>query len=306
MHLISLASAAAVNHQYQYVEGQFRPHFPALLAGYQARSDAVAASPWARLNLSYGPHDRQRFDHFPANGHAQGALLFFHAGYWQSRDKSNFRFLAERFQAAGFHLFAFNYPLCPEVSLAELEQAVMPSVAAVQRELAAAGALPLPLALLGHSAGAHLAALIALAGSDGPGTSVPAVDGVLGISGVYDPEPLLTTTLNARLQLDSTAARRADASRRVTAGAPPGWWIVGADETESFSLQNEGMHTAWSQAGNRSHCSSVAGADHFTVLEAVAPAPAGQAGPFEAWWGEVAACHRARRGAPDQRAGTAD
>lgn len=283
-----------MTHQHDYVDGQFRPHFPALLAVYQARSDALAASPSARLNLPYGPHERQRFDHFPGDGLATGALLFFHAGYWQSRDKAGFRFLAERFQALGLHFFAFNYPLCPEVSLAQIEQAVMPGVAAARRELTAARAGQVPLALVGHSAGAQLAALMALAFSAADDKLGGPVDGVWGISGVYDPEPLLATTLNAKLRLDNETALRANVSRRVTPGAPPGLWMVGADETASFAMQNATMHAAWSQAGNTSRCSTVAGADHFTVLDSVAPALAGERGAFEAWWVEVTTFHYAR------------
>lgn len=281
--------------QHEYVDGQFRPHFPVLLADYQRRSDAVAATPAARLDLAYGRHPRQRYDHFPPSGKARGALLFFHAGYWQSRDKANFRFLAAPFQDFGLHFFAINYPLCPEVSLAQIEQAVLPSVAAVQGELKSAGTSGLPLAVMGHSAGGQLAALLALAGRAGPATaSKAAVDGVWGISGVYDPEPLLDTTLNERLQLDTEAARRANVSRRVGPQEPPGLWMVGAAETASFVRQNAEMHAAWSIAGNSSRCCEVAGADHFTVLASVAPGGPGTKGVFDAWWAEVAAFASAR------------
>ena len=276
--------------QHEYVEGQYRPHFPALLADYQRRSDAMAAAPATRLDLPYGPHARQRFDHFAPSGAARGALMFFHAGYWQSRDKANFRFLAAPFQAIGLHFFAFNYPLCPETGLAQIEQAVMPSVAAVRTELRSAGAGGVPLAVAGHSAGGQLAALLALAGQAGSATASEAgVDGVWGISGVYDPEPLLDTTLNDRLQLDTEAAQRANAVRRVRPQAPPGLWMVGAAETASFVRQNAEMHAAWSAAGNPSRCCAVTGADHFTVLESVAPDGPGTSGAFGAWWAEVAA-----------------
>ena len=123
--------ANLTDHQFQYVEGQGRPGFPALLAQFQADSDAAAAQAGAELDLPYGAHPRQRFDFFPAQGEAQGVMLYLHAGYWQSRDKSLFRFLAPAFQAWGFHVALANYPLCPDVTLDELVAAVTPSVAAV-------------------------------------------------------------------------------------------------------------------------------------------------------------------------------
>jgi arylformamidase len=289
--------------QHEYVDGQFRPHFPALLADYQRRSDAVAATPAARLDLAYGPHPRQRYDHFPPSGKARGALLFFHAGTGSRATRRIFDSLRRRFRTSACTSSPSTYPLCPEASLAQIEQAVLPSVAAVQGELKSAGTSGLPLAVMGHSAGGQLAALLALAGRAGPATaSKAAVDGVWGISGVYDLEPLLDTTLNERLQLDNEAARRANVSRRVGPQAPPGLWMVGAAETASFVRQNAEMHAAWSIAGNSSRCCEVAGADHFTVLASVAPGGPGTTGVFDAWWAEVAAFASARHQGVSARA----
>ena len=133
--------------QFEYVEGQGRPGFPALLNDYQQMSDEVSRSPGAELDVPYGPHERQRFDHFPATAPAVGVLLYLHAGYWQSRDKSQFRLLAPSFQQRGIHFVAVNYPLCPQVSLSELVTAVRPCVAAVRRHLAEQGVVNLPLAI---------------------------------------------------------------------------------------------------------------------------------------------------------------
>lgn len=273
------------DHQFEYVEGQARPGFPALLAEYRQRSDQVAAQPGNVLDQPYGPHVRQRFDLFPASGPAAGVLLYFHAGYWQSRDKAQFRFLAPFFQARGLHFVAVNYPLCPEVSLEALTQAVLPSVPAVRSHLASHGLGGLPLVVAGHSAGGHLAAEIALAThAEGVG-----VQGVLGISGVYDPEPLVATTLNQKLQLNADSAAQANVLRRVRPGLPPGLWVVGGAETSAFLAQNAAMHAAWQGAGNASASVEVPEADHFTVLGTLAPDHAGMCTAFDAWWRQVQA-----------------
>lgn len=271
--------------QFEYVEGQARPGFPALLAEYQQRSDQVATQPGNVLDQPYGPHARQRFDFFPASGPAAGVLLYFHAGYWQSRDKAQFRFLAPFFQARGLHFVAVNYPLCPEVSLAALMHAVLPSVPAVRSHLASHGLGGLPLVVAGHSAGGHLAAEIALAThAEGVG-----VQGVLGISGVYDPEPLVATTLNQKLLLTEDTAAQASVVRRVRPGLPPGLWVVGGAETPAFLAQNAAMHAAWQGAGNASASVEVPEADHFTVLGALAPDHTGMGLAFDTWWQQVQA-----------------
>ena len=276
-----------MNAQFEYVDGQGRPGFPELLADYQRRSDVAAAGTGVCLDLPYGPHERQRFDHFPALVPAVGVLLYYHAGYWQSRDKAQFRFLAPYFQGRGFHVVAANYPLCPEVSMAELVDAVRPSVPAVRRYLKAQGVPDVPLAVSGHSAGGHLAVALALSG----GAADSAVDGVWGISGVYNPEPLVATTLNQKLQLDADTAQAANVTRRVppcaSDGRVPGLWVVGGAETPSFVAQNAHMHAVWQAAGHPSTCVVVPDADHFTVLQDCIGPRCKDA--FETWWMQVAA-----------------
>ena len=246
--------------QYQYVQGLARDRFPALLACYQAKSDeAVAAGP-CRLDLRYGPLPRQSFDFFPAHGRARGALAYFHAGYWQSRDKSGFRFIAPAFTGAGIHVALVNYLLCPEVSIAALVEAAKACLPAIRSEAAQA----LPLVLSGHSAGAHLAVELALA----QGAADPPIAGVAALSGIYDLAPLVATTLNEKLRLDAAAAQACSPLHRVRGGVAPALVAVGAGETPAFLAQSRGFHEAWAAAGNRSALHIEPGADHFSLLQA--------------------------------------
>ncbi|GAA4352541.1 alpha/beta hydrolase [Variovorax defluvii] len=248
--------------QYQYVQGQARPSFPALLADFQARSDAAAATSPCRLDLRYGPAQRQRFDLFPAHGRPRGIMAYFHAGYWQSRDKSLFRFIAPAYAEAGLHVALVNYPLCPEVSVAALVDAASACVPAIRAE-AGDG---LPLLLAGHSAGAHIAAELALRRSP----AEPPVAGVAALSGIYDLVPLVSTTLNEKLQLDADGARACSPLHRVRAAVAPALVAVGAAETPAFLAQARDFHRAWTGAGNPAVLHEEDGADHFSLLEAFA------------------------------------
>lgn len=292
--------AALDDHQFQYVEGQGRAGFPALLAQFQADSDGVAAQPGAELDRPYGDHPRQRFDFFPAhgqahgqaNGAAQGVMLYLHAGYWQSRDKSLFRFLAPAFQARGFHVALANYPLCPEVSLDALVSAVAPSVAALATHVSQRGDGPLPLVVAGHSAGAHLASVLALAQGALAHDHPARVDGVWAISGIYDLAPLVHTSLNEKLRLDADAARRLSPLHMTAAAPVPAVWLVGGAETPAFLAQNAQMHQRWQ--GAFSACAEVPGADHFTVLQDWAALRGPLADTFDRWWAQVQARHSQR------------
>jgi arylformamidase len=279
------------DHQFQYVEGQGRPGFPALLAQFQADSDLVAHQASAALDLPYGPHPRQRFDFFHATGAAQGVMLYLHAGYWQSRDKSLFRFLAPPYQARGFHVALANYPLCPEVTLDELVQAVKPSVAAVALHARQRGDSDLPLVVAGHSAGAHVASLLGLTQGALPHKDLAKVDGVWAISGIYDLTPLVHTTLNQKLGLNLDTAQHLSPLRMPTAAPVPAVWLVGGAETPAFSAQNQHMHRRWQGQGGGegawSACVEMPAADHFTVLQDWAALRRPLADTFERWWAQV-------------------
>jgi len=249
--------------QFQYVTGQGRPGFATLLPDFEARSAAVASA--GVLDIRYGEAARETFDFFPATGTARGLLVYFHAGYWQSRDKSLFRFIAPAFTAQGLQVALVNYPLCPHVSLGHLLDAARRGLVAVRTHAAAHGGADLPVVVAGHSAGGHIAVELALLESTAP------LAGVLALSGVYDLAPLLGTTLNVNLGLDASTAQRYSPLHRVPAQAtralPPAVFAVGGDETPAFLRQNQQMAQAWQQAGHPAQVEVVAGTDHFTVLE---------------------------------------
>lgn len=243
-----------MNAEHEYVTGQSRPSFPALFADFERESDR-AVQPGVELDIAYGPHPRQWFDFFPAAGAARATLLYFHAGYWQSRDKAGFRFLAPPLAADGFNVALVNYPLCPDVRIAALVEAASASVAAI--EARGGGA---PLILAGHSAGGQIAVEL--------GLRTP-VKGIFAISGVFDLAPLIGTSLNAKLRLDRAEAIAVSPIHRVEGRAPPAVFAVGETETKAFRDQSRAMCRAWTEAGNAASLVTVAGADHFSILRSL-------------------------------------
>ncbi len=249
--------------QFQYVQGQSRAGWPALLAACEAESLAAARTPACALDLRYGPAERQTLDFFPAAGRARGTLVYFHAGYWQSRDKSTFRFIAPAFNRAGLNVALANYPLCPAVTLAALVESTKAAIPAIRAHAAAAqaGGAPVPLVASGHSAGAHIAVELALACSPDLGLA-----GVAALSGIYDLAPLVATSLNDALRLDGASAAAGSPLHRIRSGAAPVLVAVGGDETPAFVEQSRRLHAAWDGAGNASQLHVEAQADHFSLL----------------------------------------
>ena len=244
---------------WQYLTGQLRPGFPALLEAYQRESDAMAPP---AADIAYGPHARQVFDFIASPAPWRATFAYFHAGYWQSRDKSTFRCIAPGLLRHGIDVALVNYPLCPDVTLPDLVAAsreAVPAILAHARGLHRGGER---LLAAGHSAGAHLAVELALFPWQGPSP----VAGVAALSGVYDLEPLIATPLNDKLRLDPPTAYAMSPLHRVRPGLPPAVFAVGATETPGFLRQNADMHAAWHGAGNVSERLEVAGADHYSIL----------------------------------------
>ena len=248
------------NPTFDYLTGQMNASQPPLIAAFVREGEEAVRALAPRLDVAYGPHPRQRYDLFASRA-PLATLLYFHAGYWQGRDKAQFRFLAPAFVDAGWNVALVNYPLCPEVSLAELTEAARAAPSAI------AEATGGPLVICGHSAGGHLAVELALARAGG---AEPPIAGIVALSGVYDLQPLLATSLNDKLRLTPESAQAASPLGRVSAGRAPALFAVGGLETQAFQDQTQAMAEAWAAAGNRQQVEIVEQADHFSLLRAFA------------------------------------
>ena len=81
-------------------------------------------------DLSYGPHPREVIDLFRAPN-AKGACLFIHGGYWRSFSKNEFSWAAEALLTQGITVAVLNYPLCPEVTIADIVSSTRKAVVAL-------------------------------------------------------------------------------------------------------------------------------------------------------------------------------
>jgi arylformamidase len=263
--MIDLAHPADATHA--YLTGQLHPSQTQLLEDFAAESEAAVAACPPRLDIPYGRHEREVFDLFVSPHAWRGTVAYFHAGFWQARDKAQFRFLAKEFIAEGMDVALVNYPLCPDVSLRQLvgcAQASIPKILDTVRGIGRGGEA---LIAAGHSAGGHIAVELALAGAS--------LSAIIAISGIYELAPLLATRLNEKLRLDEVEARAMSplhrlAGPRLAGKLPPALFIAGALETPEFRAQSEAMNLAWRPAWRSSYM-EIAGADHFSVLRHFGP-----------------------------------
>jgi arylformamidase len=96
----------------------------------------------------------------PANAKNLPVVFWIHGGGWQGGDKSEMYDKPKVFNAKGFILVSTNYRLLPKVDMATLTRDVAKSIRWVHDHIADHGGDPKRLLIMGHSAGAQLAALL--------------------------------------------------------------------------------------------------------------------------------------------------
>lgn len=143
----------------------FQPYRYFLLALLCGLADASAE---VRLysDLAYGSHPRQVLDVYAAASKSAPVIVMVHGGAWQHGDKRQSAVVqskVQRWRPRGFLLVALNYRLLPEADPGQQAEDVAAAVAFVRRNAGQWGGDPRRLILMGHSAGAHLIALLAAA-----------------------------------------------------------------------------------------------------------------------------------------------
>jgi acetyl esterase/lipase len=223
-------------------------------------------------DLAYGDLPRRRLDVYVPEGLAGPApvVVFFYGGRWQSGDKGQYRFVGEALAARGFIAVIPDYRLYPEVRFPRFVDDGAAAVAWTRANLGRFGGDPTALHLMGHSSGAHIAALLALDHHYLAGAGVPAaaIGSFVGLAGPYDFLPLDDPTLERIFAVDDMAATQpitfADRS------APPTLLLHGADDATVLPANSEHLAAALAAAGNRAELKIYPGIGHVGLAAALA------------------------------------
>jgi arylformamidase len=243
------------------------PGHPAVIAGWASDAARFRARAACELGLPYGSSERQRLDLFkPAADGGGAVVVFIHGGYWQGLDRSLFSHFAGCLVDRGIIVAMPSYDLCPAVRVGDIVKQVRAACSLLWRRLER------PLVVAGHSAGGHLAAAMLATDWTRAETALPRhlVRAAFAISGLFDLTPLLTTSVNAALGLDSDEAH----SQSPLFWPPPAGLsldaVVGGDESGEYHRQSRTIAERWGKAGVATRCEAIAGANHFTVLAPLA------------------------------------
>jgi arylformamidase len=255
----------------EYDNRELVPNWAEYLGRWRRDSQEARLNWPCLLDLAYGEAITQTLDWFaPAAKGLAPCLVFIHGGWWRSLDKVDHSFIAPAYVARGVHVVVVNYSLAPTASLRQIVLDVVQAVAWVWRRAQDFGVDRARIVLAGHSAGAHLAAMMLACRFDWLGDDLPQQipAGALALSGVYDLESVRRTAFLQRdLRLTRHAARAMSPAWLPPAGPAPLVLALGEFESEAFHAQARLMRRHWPQA---SKALLVAGANHFSALDALA------------------------------------
>ncbi|CAO3427734.1 alpha/beta hydrolase [Azospirillum doebereinerae] len=225
-------------------------------------------------DLPFGADPRLRLDLYRPEHPSAGtpAIVFFYGGNWEAGEKEQYRFVAQALAARGYTVAVPNYRLYPGIRYPTFLEDSAAAVAWMRRHGAEHGAPPGPVAVMGHSAGAYNALMLAVDGRwlGGQGLD-PATDlrAAVGLAGPYDFLPLDSAMLK---DLFGPKDRRAETQpiNHVTPRTPPLFLATGTADTTVDPRNTLRLTERVRQAGGTVEEVEYDGLGHVRIIAAFA------------------------------------
>jgi acetyl esterase/lipase len=233
---------------------------PAAFGAYERSSD-----------IAYGKDRRQRLDVYRPRqaGTGRPVVIFWYGGSFDSGSKDSYRFVGAALAERGFVTVVPDYRLYPMVRFPAFLEDPAKAVAWVQQHAQEFGGDPHRIVLMGHSAGAHIAAYLAYK----PDALIEAgarpewIAALVGLSGPYALAPN-TRRLHTIFGRPYTEADWQPV-RFVTHRAPPTFLAHGLDDLLVSAHQSEQLRDALRQADVRVEAKLYAGRGHADMVAAL-------------------------------------
>lgn len=188
----------------------------------------------ANHSLAYGAYERQRLDVYqPQQLNAPApVVVFFYGGNWNSGERGNYRFVAEALTSKGMVAVIPDYRLYPEVRFPDFLHDSAAAVRWTLEHIGDFGGDASRVFLMGHSAGAYNAAMLAMNPEYLRKAKVEPqrVRGLIGLAGPYDFLPLTGRVTKAVFGFPDTPLTT-QPIQFASADDPPALLITGANDT---------------------------------------------------------------------------
>jgi acetyl esterase/lipase len=235
----------------------------------------VSTSGYSReSDIAYGSDARQRLDFYrPDTPRTDGkTVIFFYGGSWDSGSKSDYLFVAQALASNGYAVVIPDYRLYPEVRFPAF---VEDGASVVRWTVDRVG--PSKIFIMGHSAGAEIASLLAANTTylQAVGVDRLKLRGLIGLSGPYDFLPLTSPRL---IEIFGGANNAAiEAITFAKAPLPPALLIHGTADTTVYPKNSINLAAAWRAAGAPVELKLYPDVGHVDLVAAMAGLLSGRA-----------------------------
>ncbi|WP_292360934.1 MULTISPECIES: alpha/beta hydrolase [unclassified Methylophaga] len=193
-------------------------------SGYQHQADII-----------YGDHERLKLDIYQPVGlmdtQNPATVVFFYGGGWEAGEKADYKFVAEALTSQGIIVVIPDYRVFPEVLFPVFIEDAAKAVAWTIKHIAEFGGDPDQLFIGGHSAGAHIAAMLSVNPEylQQVGLQPRQLRGMFGLAGPYDFLPLKSNTLK-QIFGDDASQWQSQPVNFIREDHPPTLLLVGKND----------------------------------------------------------------------------
>jgi acetyl esterase/lipase len=225
-------------------------------------------------NLAYGDGPRRTLDVYVPdrlNGPAP-IVVFFYGGSWQNGAKDDYRFAAEGLVSRGYVVMVPDYRLWPEVAFPGFVEDGAAAVSWAFANGESYGGNVGQVYVMGHSAGAHIAALLALDGRylAAVGRDRSQLAGLIGLAGPYDFLPVKSKNLKQIFHIGVMDPAPSQPINFAGGGAPPSLLVTGDDDSIVYPKNSINLARRLGEAGDRVTLKRYPGLGHIGIVLALA------------------------------------
>lgn len=224
-------------------------------------------------SIAYAAHSRHRLDVCRSTGaHMAPVVVFFYGGAWRSGNKELYRYVAKALARRGYVAVIPDYRIYPQARYPDFLEDGALVVRWVKDNIARFGGDPEKVFLNGHSAGAHIAAMLSIDARWLTGVGLnPARDvaGLIGLAGPYDYMPLRDETL--KIIFGGADRPETQPIFHVSPGAPPALLITGSRDELVEPGNSTRLAAKLVAAGNTATVKIYRRIGHYVIVAALAP-----------------------------------
>jgi acetyl esterase/lipase len=181
-------------------------------------------------DIPYGPGPRQTLDLYrPTDGDGvHPVVVFFYGGNWDSGSKEDYLFVGQALASRGFVVVIPDYRVYPEVRYPVFLEDNAAAVVWTLAQIGDRGGDPHDVSVMGHSAGAYNALMLAL-DPRWLGADRRRIRSAIGLAGPYDFLPLTDPEVQAIFATEPDLARTQPINFADNT-APPVYLLAGLDD----------------------------------------------------------------------------